>query len=76
MEQLLEIEYLQAVSSGLRANIDVVANNLHISPDNSLCLRREATNVLKLTRAQDFDKSRAVGLPSNSEFATIIRCPT
>jgi hypothetical protein len=60
VKKLGQVKNLKTVSSRLRANVGVVANDLDVTPRRSDCLCRETTDIGQTTVGVNFNKSRAV----------------
>ena len=69
LEQLGQVEDLEAVAFGLRADVGVVANDLDVTPDGVVSLGGQATQVRKAAVLLDLDKGSAVGLSNQSKLA-------
>jgi hypothetical protein len=73
---LSHIKDLDSVVCSLGTNVDVAINDLHVTPNAILGLRRETADILNLSLLNDFDERGAVGLPNGSKFTAIRGCPT
>lgn len=71
-----QIKHLQSVSLGLRPNVDMVFDHLHVSPDTVLCLRRQPANILQASVVHDLHEGSPVRLAHDGEFAAVRRRPT
>ena len=69
LEELLEVEDLEAVAVGLGADVGVVADDLDVSPACGGRLGVEAAEVLELAAEGNLDEGDAVGLTDDAELA-------
>lgn len=75
-QELLEVEDLETVVRSLGANVDVVTDDLHVTPRRRNGLRVETAHVLEGAIGKNLDESGSVRLADDTELATGSRGPT
>ena len=68
LQELGEVEDLETVVGGLRANVGVVANDLDVAPGGGDGLGRQAADVGQAAIGVDLGEGSAVSLAQESEL--------
>jgi hypothetical protein len=73
LENLLQVKDLDMVADTLGADDEAVTNNLDLTPDDGVVVRRQATKVLKLTVLGDLREGGTVSLTDGNEVTALVR---
>ena len=76
VEKVLQVEDLKSVVVSLGANVDVVFDDLHVSPadDASVCV--QSAKVCEFAVLADFHECNTIGVANNTELAAFLRSPS
>lgn len=77
VQELVEVEDLDTVATGLGANVGIVANDLDVAPAGHLGLGIEAAEICDAaSETVDLDESDTVSLANNTELAAGLGGPS
>lgn len=76
VQKLGEVKDLQTVVLRLRADVNVMSDDLHVAPVRVLRLGRKTANVLQVAVSENLNKSSTVSLADNAKLAAVRGSPS